>query len=413
MSANLDLILRAAHPQVVATLSRVLGDVERAMDATQEAMLRAVQKWPQQGTPEQPVAWLVTVGRNHAIDQLRRDQRSVALPADDPAGDRLHHAGADLLDARDVHEADDEDMLKLLLTCVRPQLGSGAQLALMLKVVVGLSVEEIAQALLATPLSIEKRITRAKRAIADDGYETALEDGDLSVGCDAILKSIYLMFNTGYGRIEESRVEDSALVANALRLARITGRMLRRDSRPRSLLALMLLSAARMPARLDAEGAYVPLHEQDRSRWNKALIQEGTALLHAVFALRHPPYGYQIQAAISALHCRADHAQDTDWVQIVGLYDALEKHDPSPVVAVNRAVAQAFAGATDEALAALEAAAAEKSLAEYQPLYAALGFVQARRGDLAAARLHYERAAALTHNEAHHRYLSRQLSVLP
>ncbi|MGK0224853.1 MAG: RNA polymerase sigma-70 factor (ECF subfamily) [Limisphaerales bacterium] len=302
MAHDLGPILSAAYPQVVATLIRVLGDMDRATDATQDALVKALQVWGSDGIPDNPVAWLVTVGRNKAVDQIRRDQRSVsyegnvvALVSDDKPFESIDYDDVDW-------QSVDDDMLRLLFTCCHPALPPAAQivLMLMLKVVLGFSIEEISRGLLASSARVEKRVTRAKAKLraAEVPYEVP-SASEIPVRLDAVLRAIYLIFNEGYTRIQDGSLSRGSLIDTAIRLGRIASRLFRHDPQPRALVALMLLSAARQPARVDGHGVFVPLHEQDREQWNKGMIQEGVAVIDAVYAARHLPGGYQIQAAKS------------------------------------------------------------------------------------------------------------------
>jgi RNA polymerase sigma-70 factor (ECF subfamily) len=411
MNADLGPILKAAYPQVVATLVRVLGDMDKAMDATQDALVKALQNWHTQGVPEQPVAWLVTVARNRAVDQIRRESRAISIDSN----------VVPLVTEKLVNEPDfdillsdvDDDLLRLMFTCCHPALASSAQIALVLKVVLGFSVEEIARALLASKASIDKRITRAKQKLRADQipYEVPATEA-LPERLDAVLKAIYLLFNEGYSRIQDGHVARNSLIEEAIRLGRMVSRLFRHDSEPRSLLALMLLSAARLPARLDASGAFVPLHEQDRTRWNHAMISEGVAVIDAVHAARHLPGPYQIQAAISAIHSQAVVAEDTDWTQIVALYEKLKGYDRSPVVVINTAVALCYCGQVDRAVASLQNLPDTGQLENYQPLYAALAFVHEFAGDDDSARPAYVRAMELAASAAQKAYLQKKLNLL-
>ena len=412
MSADLGAILKAAYPQVVARLARVLGDMDRATDATQDALVIALKKWRVDGIPREPVAWLVTVGRNRAIDGYRRDARVVSIDTQLPLAEDHLEPTRFVADEIALSELED-DLLRLVFTCCHPALTPPAQITLVLKVVLGLSVEEIARALLVSLASIDKRITRAKaRLKASDVDYLAPGRKDIPERIDTVLKAIYLLFNEGYSRLGDDHLARHRLIDEALRLGRMVTRAVRHDPEARSLLALMLLSAARIPARLDDEGVFVPLDAQDRERWDAGMIREGVALIDSVYAARHPPGAYQIQAAISAIHSGAPSSETTDWRQIVALYDKLMEYDRSPVVPVNRAVALAFAGNHETAHAALEALRDEPALARYQPLYAALAFVQERLGDAARAREAYARAIELADSAAQKVYLKRRLARL-
>lgn len=335
MGTDLGPILTAAYPKVAATLIRVLGDIDKATDATQEALVKALQIWARDGVPENPVAWLVTVGRNGAIDQIWREHRVVSLDAN------VIPLSSDYLQTEmDVSEAAqspiDDDLLRLMFSCCHPSLKPQAQITLVLKVVLGFSVEEIARALLASPASVEKRITRAKRTlkVAQVPYEVPRAN-EIPQRLDAVLKAIYLLFNEGYTRIQDTDLTRSSLADVAIRLGRIVCRLFREDGEPRSLLALMLLSSARLPGRVDEDGIFVPLQHQNRALWERGMIDEGVALIDAVYAARHIPGAYQIQAAISAIHSQAKSAEVTDWPQIVALYHKLQEYDASPVIRIN------------------------------------------------------------------------------
>ncbi len=418
MTTDLGPVLKAAYPQVVATLTRVLGDMDRAMDVTQDALVTALKKWQVEGVPERPVAWLVTVGRNRAIDQFRREAKAVSL--DTSAGSKVvsivDQAAPEPQD-EDVHFSDfDDDLLRLVFTCCHPVLSGPAQITLVLKVVLGLSVEEIARALLTSRASIEKRITRAKARLSEANveFETPARN-EIGRRMDAVLKAIYLLFNEGYSRLADKNLVRSRLVDEAIRLARMTCRATRHNPEPRALLALMLLSAARLPARVDSSGAFVPLAEQDRSLWDAGMIAEGAALIDAIYVARHAPGPYQIQAAISALHSKAESSESTDWLQIVALYEKLKAYDPSPVIGVNQAVALVFAkGAPGarEALDVLHELADEPVLEEYQPYYAALAFAYEATGEVAAAVNAYAKASDLAGSPAQRVYLQQRVRGL-
>ena len=412
MEPDLGPLLKAIYPKVVATLIRVLGDMDRAMDASQDALVKALQSWQKDGVPDNPVAWLVTVGRNGAIDQLRREQRVVSYDSN-----VVPIRETDSLDGSDLGELDwldvDDDLLRLMFTCCHPSLAPNAQIVLVLKVVLGFSVEEIARGLLASPASIEKRITRAKQKLKQEDVDyvvPAMEE--ISERRQAVLKAVYLLFNEGYTRIQNDNLVRGSLIDVAIRLGRITARLFRHDPEPRALLALMLLSAARLPARVDENGFFVPLAEQARSLWDQTMIQEGKALIDTIYAARHLPAAYQIQAAISALHCTAPSAEATDWAQIVALYEKLEEYDPSPVVPVNRAVALSLWGRDQDALDLLQDELLKTKLADYQPYFAALGHVCQRLNKTEEAREALQRALALAQSPPQKRYIERCLAEL-
>ncbi len=410
MSNDLGPVLSAAYPQVVATLIRLLKDMDRAMDATQDALVKAIQVWESEGIPDNPVAWLVTVGRNRAVDQLRREQRSisiegnvVALVTEETPTAEVEFDGVNWPD----------DMLRLLFTCCHPQLASAEQVVLMLKVVLGFSNQEIARGLLASPASIEKRLTRAKQRIRtmDMPYEVPVA-AEIPARLDAVLKAIYLLFNEGYTRIQDGSLSRGSLIDMAIRLGRITSRLLRADPKPRALLALMLLSAARLPARVDDQGVFVPLHSQNRHLWHHSMIKEGVALIDAIHVARHRPGVYQIQAAISAIHSQAPSDDDTDWPQIVALYEKLEEYDASPVVPINRAVALCYCGREMEAREILVMKEAAKKVKDYQPYYVALALVFEKTGEKEEVRIALRQARELAQSSAQKVYLTRRIEAL-
>jgi len=396
MSVELGAVLKAAYPEVVATLSRSLGDIDRAQDATQDAIEKALQQWQVNGVPRHPVAWLVTVGRNKAIDHLRRDARSTSIDGNvvQLLPDSLIVTPS--LDDASVSDIGD-DMLRLMFTCCHPELTPSTQIMLMLKVVVDFSVDDISRSLLVNRASVQKRLTRAKATLrAAQADYTVPSRAEQAQRIDAVLKAIYLLFNEGYTLIQDTGLVRSSILDQAIRLGRMVSRLFRSDPEPRCLLALMLLSAARLPGRLDERGRFVPLLEQNRERWNQEQIAEGIALVDAVHVARHPPGSYQIQAAISALHSTAPSANQVDWGQIVALYQKLGEYDASPVIPVNHAAALSYAGNHDAALALLLNVQESNALNAYQPLFATLGHVYAQIGDCVAARRAWERALELS-----------------
>ena len=412
MNVELGAVLKAAYPEVVATLSRALGDIDRAQDATQDAIEKALQHWQIEGVPRQPVAWLVTVGRNKGIDHLRRDARASSI--DGYAGDVLPESlvVGPTIDDVDLSDLSD-DMLRLMFTCCHPSLTPSTQIMLMLKVVVDFSVDDISRSLLVNRASVQKRLTRAKATLkqAQLAY-TVPSRIEQAERIDAVLKAIYLLFNEGYTLIQDTGLVRSSILEQAIRLARIVSRLFRADPEPRCLLALMLLTAARLPARIDDQGRFVPLLEQDRGRWNQEMIAEGIALVDAVHVARHPPGSYQIQAAISALHSTAQSAQDVDWKQISALYQKLREYDASPVIPVNHAAALAYAGDADAALALMQDAMASGALDDYQPLFATLGYVHSQLGNTTASRDAWQRAHDLATSRVQKDHIRAVISSL-
>jgi RNA polymerase sigma-70 factor, ECF subfamily len=331
--AHIDLAILGARPKAVAALLRYFRDLDTAEEAFQEACLRALQTWPQKGFPRDPTAWLVMVGRNAALDAKRRS-RFIGLPSDvdDFGGDDLTSEGLDESQYRD-------DILRLLFVCGHPSLPATQQIALALRIVSGLTVERIASAFLVSPTAMEQRITRAKRTIAEVGVEFETPGAaERHERLAAVSTMIYLIFNEGYGSTPESASARDALAEEAIRLGRLLLTLFPTNPETLGLLALMLFQQSRAPARFDANGDIVLLDEQDRSLWNRALIDEGVLLLERACRYQSPG-PYQLQAAIAALHARARVPADTSWKEIDSLYQALETLQPSPVVTLNRAVA--------------------------------------------------------------------------
>ena len=333
--AHIDLAILAARPKAIAALLRWFRDLDTAEEAFQEACLRALQTWPQKGPPRDPTAWLVIVGRNAALDAKRRDSSTEPLPADDSLLDARDDLTPERLDENHYRD----DILRLLFVCGHPTLPATQQIALALRVVSGLTVEQIAKAFLVSPAAMEQRITRAKRAIAEVGVEFDTPGAaERRTRLAAVSTMIYLIFNEGYGSTPDTAAARNALADEAIRLGRLLLSLFPTDPEVFGLLALMLLQQSRGPARFDANGEIVLLDEQDRSRWNRTLIDEGRLLLERA-AVYQNPGPYQLQAAIAALHASAARPEDTSWKQIDSLYQALETLQPSPVVTLNRAVA--------------------------------------------------------------------------
>ena len=337
---NLEPLLKAAYPKVVATLIRLLGDVDRAEDAASEAVLKALATWPAGEIPLNTVAWLVTAARRFDLDQIRHRQ------VQERHGDNVRDFARPSDVERDEPQVLEDDLLRLVFACCHPSLTEQTQVLLTLKVVLGFEVDVLARRFLLKKKTVEQRITRAKKRLGEmQGLEMP-RSHELGQRLRAVHRVIYLAFTQGYSEPELSRDQQTDLVEHAIRLGRMMARLFRREPETRSLLALMLLTASRDDARVDANGVHVPLQEQDRSLWSQALIKEGLALIDAVFVSRPMPGPYQLQAAISALHCRAASAAETDWSQIAGLYAKLVEYEPSSVVRLNWAIALAFAGDT-------------------------------------------------------------------
>jgi len=392
--AWLDAAISGARPQAMAALLRYFRDLDRAEEAFQEASLKALKAWPQNGPPRDPTAWLIMVGRNVALDAIRREKKSEALPEDDAAFSDLDDAEGALVDRLDdAHYRD--DILRLLFTCCHPDLPSTQQIALALRVVSGLTVGEIANAFLVSEAAMEQRITRAKRRIAEAGiaFETP-GPVERSERLGTVAAMIYLLFNEGYSASGGEVQVRKPLCEEAIRLARLLLRLFPAEPEILGFTALLLLQHARSEARLDADGAIVLLEDQDRGLWNRAMIAEGEALIEK--AMRHRrPGAYQLQAAIAALHCTAPSYEETDWVQIDFLYAGLEQAQPSPVVTLNRAVAISKVQGPEAALATIEPLAPK--LSGYFHFFGLKGALLAQLGRVADAREAYDRAIALAH----------------
>lgn len=394
--AWIDAALAAARPQAVSALLRYFRDLDTAEEAFQEACLRALRNWPRNGPPRDPAAWLIMVGRNAALDEARRKTKQVPLPDDAALSDLgdAESAMAERLDGADYRD----DILRLLFICCHPDLPSVQQIALALRVVSGLTVKEIARAFLVSEAAMEQRITRAKRRVAVTSVPFEAPGApERAARLGAVAAMIYLVFNEGYSASGGDVHVRAPLCEEAIRLARLLLRLFPGEPEIMGLAALLMLQHARSAARLDAEGNIVLLDDQDRGLWNRALIDEGLALLEK--ALRHRrPGPYQIQAAIAAVHCRAARPEETDWGEIEQLYGALERHQPSPVVTLNRAVAIQKVRGPEAALAVIEPLAAP--LAGYFHFHGVKGWLLKELGRADEARIAFDRAIALANTPA-------------
>ncbi|WP_208932802.1 sigma-70 family RNA polymerase sigma factor [Rheinheimera sp. F8] len=398
--------------RVLATLIRLLGDFSLAEDGLQEAFAAALQQWPEQGLPDNPLSWLVSAGRFKAIDKLRSQQRQRAT-----AEAWLLEQGEDAGLATETARPDDtamlqDDELRLIFICCHPALSPEARLALTLREVCGLTTEQIGRAFLQSPVTIAQRIVRAKQKIRDAAipYEVP-QAAQLPERLDTVLKVIYLLFNEGYSQSSGDKLLCAELSAQAIRLARLLQQLLPDDSEIKALLALLLLQESRRAARLDATGDLVVLAEQNRALWDQLLIAEGVQLTEqALSGLRFGPYA--LQAAIAALHAESPAAADTDWPQIVALYDVLQRLEPGPVVALNRAVAIGQRDGAAAALPLLQALEQQGGLSNYHLLDAALADCYRQLQQVELARRYYQQALAKTSQAAEQRFLQKMLKML-
>lgn len=404
--AAIDTAIVGARPKVVAALLRYFRDLDTAEEAFQDASLRALRSWPEKGLPRDPTAWLIMVGRNAALDAQRRNRSVDALPRADALADPRDELTAERLD----ESAYGDDILRLLFVCGHPTLPAAQQVALALRLVSGLSVRQIAKAFVVSPAAMEQRITRAKRAIAQVGVEFDTPGAaERRTRLAAVCTMIYLVFNEGYGSTQETAAAREALAEEAIRLGRLLLSVFPTDPEVLGLLALMLLQQSRAPARFDVAGEIVVLDEQDRSRWNHALIDEGRQLLERASAY-HDPGPYQLQATIAALHARADRPEDTMWNEIASLYQALESMQPSPVVTLNRAVAVWKLHGPEAALAVIEPLRSE--LDGYFYLHGLRGALLKELDRRDEARDALSRASALANSAAEARRIQRELDGL-
>ncbi|MDX3926960.1 MAG: RNA polymerase sigma factor [Shinella sp.] len=405
--AWIDLALTSARPQAMGALLRYFRDLDMAEEAFQEACLRALKSWPEKGPPRDPTAWLIFVGRNSGIDHVRKRAKQRPLPPEEMLSD-LEDTEADLADRLDGSHYRD-DILRLLFVCCHPDLPSTQQIALALRIVSGLSVRQIARAFLVSEAAMEQRITRAKAKIAASGIPFEAPDAIArSERLGIVSAMIYLVFNEGYSAGAAQKA-DTPFCEEAIRLARLLLKLFPAEPEIMGLTALLLIQHSRFDARFDEAGGIILLEDQDRSRWDRRMINEALVLIDK--AIRHRrPGPFQIQAAIAALHARAERPQDTDWAEINLLYQTLERLQPSPVVTLNRAVAVSKLDGPEAALALIEPL--EERLSGYFHFYGLKGGLLMQLGRMREAHVAFDRAIALANTPAEGAHIRQHLDRL-
>lgn len=395
----IETVFRIEQPRLIAGLARIVRDVDRAEDLAQDALIAALADWPDKGIPRNPGAWLMAVGKRRALDGFRRRKMQDAKHAE--IGRALEEA-QDSVEEMDAALDDDmgDELLGLIFAACHPVLSREARAALTLRLIGNLSTEEIARAFLSQEATVAARITRAKKAIAKAGARFEVPHGaERAARLAPVLEVIYLIFNEGYAATAGEDLTRPALCAEAQRLGRILAGLMPEEAEVHGLLALMELQASRLHTRAGPDGEFIPLTEQNRAAWDRLLIRRGLAALEKAGQLDGAEGPYALQAALAACHARAPTAEATDWPRIAATYDRLLDVMPSPVVALNRAIALSMAFGPEAGLEALAAIEGEEVLKNYAPLYAARGDFLFRAGRLQEAKAEFERAVALTKNE--------------
>lgn len=407
---TVEAVWRIESARIVGALTRMVGDVGRAEDCAQEALVVALEEWPESGVPDKPGAWLMTAAKRRAIDDLRRRKR-FAEKEDQVAHEMAERRGAPPDPAVSVDDSIGDDVLRLMFLCCHPILSREARVALTLRLCGGLTTREIARAFLVPVPTLAQRIVRAKRSLreADAPFELP-PASELSERLSSVLEVVYLIFNEGYAASAGDEWVRPALCRDAIRLGRILAGLAPEEAEVHGLVALMELQASRLDARTGAEGEAVLLEDQDRARWDPLLLRRGLGALDRAESLAGPPGRYTLQAKIAACHARAPSAEETDWIRVVALYGALARVEPSPVVALNQAVAVGRAFGPEQGLRMVDALQSESELEGYHLQHAVRGDLLERLDRRGEARSEFERAASLTRNERERQLLLERAS---
>ncbi|WP_342786994.1 RNA polymerase sigma factor [Actinomadura chibensis] len=409
--ASIDAVWRLEAARIIAGLARMVNDIGLAEELAQDALVAALEQWPESGVPDNPGAWLMAVGKRRAIDRIRRHQRFESKLAE--LGRDLETQAPPEIDVPDEEHIED-DVLRLVFTACHPVLSTQARVALTLRMLGGLTTDEIARAFLVSEATVAQRIVRAKRTLSDAGVPFEVPEGpDRAARLSSVLEVIYLIFNEGYTATAGDDWLRADLCREALRLGRVLAELAPREPEVHGLVALMEIQASRTRARTGPDGEPVPLLEQDRGRWDRLLIHRGFAALLRAKEIGEPPGPYVLQGAIAACHAQALAPEDTDWAQIASLYGILASVAPSPVVELNRAVAVGMADGPEKGLEIVDALLDEPSLRGYHLLPSVRGDLLARLDRTAEARAEFERAAALTRNAPERKALLRRAAALP